>query len=393
MKRLALLACTGCFGYSELPNHRPDPVIRKLADAQILDMKINLHKQMGLCPGHEGKLYANATVQWPGMKPVLRSIGSDVDSLQPGDFAISGPLLTGDANAHLHPDPDVLKSVEAGFDIDVTYKPIPKLRFHENFPPEYSCFTGTFAGGNAGGQGAPGDPGNNGDYGQHGTRGGDGGRGNNGEPGGRITAYVTIVSTKYYPKLYAVIANDQFYLAPPDRQLTFAAPGGAGGQGGPGGNGGNGGDQQTQTYDRRNSDGSTTSVTKGIGRAGDGGTGGSGGPGGTGGPGGVVDVTYDAAFPELREFVATDVSGGEGGEGGPGGAGGNGGGSTATENSQTGGNGDNGGSMGNGGRGGSGRASVRPGNVGGMFRSIRGIQVLGGAPMPSPQRPPHRRPR
>src|SRR5690348_13413899 len=100
MKRLVLFALAGCFGYSELPNNRPDPEIRKLADAKILDMQINLHKQPGLCPGHEGKLYVNGTVQWPGRKPVLRSIGSDVDSFAPGDFAISGPLLTGDAEAH-----------------------------------------------------------------------------------------------------------------------------------------------------------------------------------------------------------------------------------------------------------------------------------------------------
>lgn len=146
MKRLALVAVTGgCFTYSALPNDRPAPKIRTLADAKIVDMQINLHKQPGLCPGQEGKLYVNATVQWPGMKPVLRSLGNDVDSLDPASFAISGPLLTGDAEAHLHPDGDVLKSIEDGFIIDVKYKPEPRFTFHETFPPEYSCFTGSYA--------------------------------------------------------------------------------------------------------------------------------------------------------------------------------------------------------------------------------------------------------
>ena len=377
MSRVAILAAllgAGCFQYSTLPNDRPDPKLRKLADAKILDMQINLHKQEGLCPGHEGKLYVHATVQWPGMQPVLRSLGSDVDSLDPKDFAISGPLLTGDAQAHLHPDPDVLKSIESGFEIDVAYRPQPRFTFHQTFPPEYSCFTGTYAAGGTGGMGQGGDGGANGGTGEDGGRGGDGGPGEDGGNGGRIEAYVTVVATKFYPRLFAVIANDTFYLAPADRQLTFAAPGGTGGQGGGGGQGGQGGDQATHEVDRPDGNGGTTSVTVGDGRAGNGGNGGN---GGRGGDGGFVEVTYDAAYPELRQYIAVDVHGGDGGAEGPAGGGG-GGGTTATENASQGSAGGDG-APGGGGRGGrNGRASVRAGSVARMFRSIPGIRPVGG---------------
>ena len=50
MKKLVLpLVLLGaCFPWSTMPNDRPDPVLRKLADAKVLDMKVNLHKQPGL---------------------------------------------------------------------------------------------------------------------------------------------------------------------------------------------------------------------------------------------------------------------------------------------------------------------------------------------------------
>ena len=38
MKRAALLvACAGCFGYSEPPPERPAPALRKIGDAKILE--------------------------------------------------------------------------------------------------------------------------------------------------------------------------------------------------------------------------------------------------------------------------------------------------------------------------------------------------------------------
>jgi hypothetical protein len=394
MKRIALVAVTGgCFTYSALPNDRPAPKIRTLADAKIVDMQINLHKQPGLCPGQEGKLYVNATVQWPGMKPVLRSLGNDVDSLDPASFVISGPLLTGDAEAHLHPDGDVLKSIEDGFVIDVKYKPEPRFAFHQMFPPEYSCFTGSYApgatgdGGNGGQNGASG---NDGDNGEPGGPGGDGGRGGD---GGTIQAYVTIVATKFYPKLYAVIANDHFYLAPADRRLVFAAPGGTGGGGGQGGAGGSGGNQATTSAERSDGNGGTKTVTVGQGAAGNGANGGNGGTGGNGGNGGTVEVTYDSSFPELRQYLATDVSGGEGGAAGGAGPGGAGGDSNADENAQRGAGGGDGASGRAGRPGRTGRANVRAGSVAAMFRSIRGIQLAVGQEPARPATPrvPRRR--
>lgn len=388
---LALPFLASCFPWSTMPNDRPDPVLRKLADAKVLDMKVNLHKQPGLCPGHQGKLYVNATVQWPNMQPVMRALGRDVDSFDPSKFSITGPLIRGDADANLFPSDDVQASDETGFETKVVYTLDPKWTFHEVFKPEYSCFTGWFTpgdNGNGGNGGFNGNGGNQGENGEHGTNGGPGGRGGN---GGHITAYVTIVSTKFYPKLLAVIANGTFFLAPADRELTFAAVGGQGGQGGDGGSGGNGGDQQTESHDETDDNNNTHSVSVGKGRAGNGGNGGSGGYGGDGGNGGTVEVIYDAAFPELRGMIATDVSGGEGGPGGNAGNGGSGGGSTADRNKQTGqdGQGGQGGSQGR--PGGQGRASVRGGAVSSQFRNIHGIQIGGGGAPTGPAMPSHRR--
>ena len=388
---LALPFLASCFPWSTMPNDRPDPVLRKLADAKILDMKVNLHKQPGLCPGHEGKLYVNATVQWPNMKPVMRALGRDVDSFDPSKFSITGPLIRGNAEAHLFPSDDVQASDETGFETNVVYTLDPKWTFHEVFKPEYSCFTGSYApgeNGNGGNGGFNGNGGNQGENGEHGTNGGPGGRGGN---GGHITAYVTIVSTKFYPKLIAVIANGTFYLAPADRELTFAAVGGQGGQGGDGGSGGNGGDQETESHDEPGDDGSTHSVSVGKGRAGNGGNGGNGGYGGDGGNGGTVEVVYDAAFPELRGMIATNVNGGEGGPGGNAGNGGAGGGSTADRNKQTGQDGQGGQGGGAGRPGGQGRANVHAGAVSSQFRNIRGIQIGGGGAPTGPAMPSHRR--
>ncbi len=373
MRVLLALALAGCFHYSEFPPDRPDPVLRKLADARILSLAVNLHDQPGLCPGQPGKLYVNGTVQWPGSQPVLRGLGTDVDAFDPATFSVTGPLLRGDAKGSLFPDADVQKSLEAGFAAKVVYTLDPKWEFHEVWPPEYSCFTGTGSSGFAGNAGNSGSSGYSGGAGANGSSGGEGGRGGPGGDGGRITAYVTIVSTKFYPKLYAVIANNHFYLAPADRQLGFAAIGGPGGSGGDGGYGGTGGDQRTKSVQEDDKDGNKITVVVGEGAAGNGGSGGNGGPGGDGGSGGTVEVVFDQAFPELRSFIATDVSGGAGGSGGNGGNGGNGGRTTATRNAQQGQSGSSGASAGSGRNGGAGRANVRPGPVTAMFRQIRGI--------------------
>jgi len=373
----ALVLIAGCFPYSDMPGDRPAPVLRKLADARILDMKVNLHKQEGLCPGTQGKLYVNGTVQWPGMQPVMRSLGNDVDSFAPSTFSITGPLIRGDAQANLFPDADVQKSIESGFETKVVYTLDPKWTFNEVFKPEYSCFTGWGENGGGGGGGSSGGGGYNGDAGRNGSPGSNGGHGEQGGGGGRVTAYVTVVSTKFYDRLLAVVANGTFFLAPADRQLAFTAIGGPGGAGGNGGEGGKGGDQPTKSVSETDENNNTTTVVIGNGPAGNGASGGNGGYGGDGGNGGVVDVTIDPAFPELRQLIVTDVGGGQGGEPGMGGEGGAGGGTNATRGAQQGGSGGPG-QQGGGGRSGApGRAAVHTGAVTTQFRNIHGITIVG----------------
>ncbi|CAN5392423.1 hypothetical protein BH11MYX1_BH11MYX1_32120 [soil metagenome] len=369
----ALLLFAGCFQYSEFPPERPDPVLHKLADARILSLAVNLHDQPGLCPGREGRLYVTGTVQWPGSRPVLRGLGRDVDAFDASTFSVTGPLIRADATGTLYPDGDVQKSLETGFAAKVVYTLAPTWEFHETWQPEYSCFTGSGLSGSPGSSGSSGSSGASGGQGANGTAGGEGGRGTQGGDGGRLTAYVTIVSTKFYPKLFAVIANNHFYLAPAERQLGFSSIGGPGGGGGEGGDGGAGGDQRTKSVQEDDKDGNKVTVIVGDGAAGNGGGGGAGGADGNGGNGGTVDVIYDQAFPELRNFVATEVSGGTGGNGGNGGTGGTGGRTTATRNAQQGSTGSSGSSAGGGRNGGAGRASVRAGAVTTVFRGIHGI--------------------
>lgn len=375
-----LATMTACFRYSEPPVEPPAPKLRNIAEATILDMKVSLYKQKGLCPGMQGKLYADAMVQWPGSEPVKRNIGSDVDSLQPTSFQVSGPLVKGDANAHLHPSADVLASVETGFRAKIVYAPLPKFTFDVEFPPEYTCFTGFWDNGTPGRAGLTGSGGANGDWGQnggpagHGTEGGFAGR------GGRVSAFVTIVRTKFHPKLIAVIANNVFFLAPPDVPLTFGAVGGQGGPGGDGGQGGAGGNQATESREVWDPD-ANAKVNKwfGVGGAGNGGAGGNGASGGRGGDGGTVEVIYDSRFPELARLIRTDVRGGAGGEPGAAGSGGNGGNSDAEQNAVVGAGGPAGVPgeyRGQDGRAGSQR--VKAGEVFSKFAKLRGIELAGG---------------
>ena len=375
----SLAAASGCIGYTPEPPERPAPTIRIIKNATILSMEVHLYKQIGLCPGLEGKLYANANVQWPGSKPVGRAIGMGEDSLQPSDFVVTGTAIKGDENAHLFPDPDVRKTIATGYDATIVYKPDPaKWTFKLNFPPEYSCYSGWFEDGKSGGAGNyGGDGGNNGD-GTDGTDGGPGGGGYEGGQGGKITAYVTIVATPYWPRLYAVFANSTFFLAPADRDLTFGAAGGQGGPGGNGGAGGNGGNQPTEARTRKTGKDSSVTEIWGTGPAGRGGNGNSGGKGGRGGKGGTVEVFVDQTFPEIARFIKTDVSGGAGGYGGARGGGGYGGQTNAEKNAKTGANGNDGRADGNDGdRGAPGTASVRTGNVASKFAGIKGLAIFG----------------
>lgn len=377
MKPLVLVLVPGCFAFSPPPPERPAPELRKLSDAHILDMHPHLGKQPGLCPGQPGKLFVTATVQWPGGHPVMRSLGSDVDSLDPAAFSVTGPLIRGDSKASLFPDPNLTNSIETGFEATVVYTPEPRFTFHETWKPEYSCFHGVAENGGGGGQGSSGGYGESGSQGRNGGPGGHGERGGNGTNGGVIKARVTLVSTKFYDKLIAVSVNGGFFLVPVENGVTFAAVGGPGGRGGSGGSGGRGGDQPTKSVEETDDNGNKTTVTVGNGSVGNGGNGGNGGYGGDGGNGGVVEVIYDAAFPELERLISVDVDGGTGGEGGDGGTPGEGGHSSATRGAQQGVPGGSGQSGGPGRPGQPGRAVVTAGAVTRYFSTIRGIKIVG----------------
>jgi len=93
--------------------------------------------------------------------------------------------------------------------------------------------------------------------------------------------------------------------------------------------------------------------------------------------GGVINVTYDSKFPELRQWIQTDIRPGAGGQRGGAGGGGNGGQSEAdvgVQNGNPGGNGRDGNRDGRDGR--PGRATVSPGNVASRFNQ-RGIAIYG----------------
>jgi hypothetical protein len=374
---ITTLALGGCFFYESYPTDRPAPHIRKIEEAKLLDLKVNLGDQPGLCPGQPGQLFADATVQWPGAHPVQRTIGKDVDSLAPAAFSITGSLVRGDADAHLIPDGDILKSVQAGFVVDITYTPRPTFKFHETFKPEYSCFSTYKTSGDAGGGGEEGDSGSSGSKASDGKPGKNGRNGGKGVTAGKIEAFVTEVSTPFYPKLLAVRANDTFFLAPADAPLTFAAIGGPGGRGGHGGRGGGGGDQDTYNETITTHDGGHESVSHGKGVAGNGGPGGNGGDGGDGGNGGTIHVTYDAAFPELAELVKTDVSGGAGGGAGPAGSGGSAGRGRGGKDSHEGNAGGDGSEGREGREGQDGRAQVNAGSIASKFHDLAGITLLG----------------
>ncbi|MFT3692625.1 MAG: hypothetical protein QM831_05760 [Kofleriaceae bacterium] len=288
--KAALLLITGCFNFSPPPPERPAPELRKLSDAHILDMHPHLGKQPGLCPGQPGKLFVTATVQWPGGHPVMRSLGSDVDSLDPQTFSVTGPLIRGDAKAQLFPDANLQSSIETGFEATVVYTPNPQFTFHETWKPEYSCFHGVGENGGGGSEGFSGGSGYGGDQGRNGSSGGNGEHGGNGQSGGHIQARVTMVSTKFYDKLIAVSVNGGFFLAPVEQGVGFSAAGGRGGSGGRGGGGGHGGDQPTKSVEETDDQGNKKTVTVGNGSVGNGGNGGNGGYGGDGGNGGVVEV-------------------------------------------------------------------------------------------------------
>jgi hypothetical protein len=375
---LASSLLVGCFAWPPLPADRPEVALRKLSDGKVQSLDVNLKDQVGLCPGQDGKLYAKGMVLWPGQKPVMRTIGNDIDSFPPSAFQVKGPALKGDAEAHLHASGDVLASVENGFEATITYLPEAQ-RFHwqKVIRPEYSCFSTYSVAGREGGYGGDGGMPGRADYGLDADGGGDGGEGNPGGDAGNIRAVVTVVATPFYRKLYAVIANDTFFLVPPERELWFVATGGPGGGGGRGGDGGEGGWQPWVEKPGYDENGNEIQKRVADGRAGRGGNGGNGANGGKGGNGGVIEVTYDSKFPELKNWIRTDVRPGAGGQRGGRGEGGKGGDSEADVGAAAGPEGQPGAEGQSDGRDGrQGRATVRAGNVAGSFNQ-RGIAIYG----------------
>lgn len=378
----AVLGLGACFSWPAIPDQGKDPELRKLSDGKVLSLDLDLKDQPGLCPGKSGKLYAKGMVEWPGQKPVSRNIGKDVDSFPPDKFEVRGSLVTGDKEAHLHPSADILASVESGFEMSVTYTTEPdRFKWKKVIRPEYSCFSTYSVAGAEGGYGGDGDTPRQADVGQPGVDGGPGGQGGEGGNAGNITAWVTVVATAWHPKLYAVIADDgarsTFFLVPPERELWFVASGGPGGGGGYGGQGGEGGWQPWEEKEVPDENGNMENKKFGQCCPGNGGRGGDGANGGDGGDGGVINITYDSKFPELRQWIQTDVRPGAGGQRGGAGAGGNGGQSEAdvgAQNGNPGGGGRDGSRDGRDGR--AGRASVNAGNVSSRFNQ-RGIAIYG----------------
>jgi hypothetical protein len=144
----------------------------------------------------------------------------------------------------------------------------------------------------------------------------DGGRGADGGAGPQLPAYVSVVSTPWFPALIAVRftgAYEDLLLAPLDRPLTLFADGGSGG------GGGRGGQPKAPT---------------------------AGGDGGDGGAGEALNVVLDPRFPQL--LIQGSVDGGAPGGTGRAGAAGL--------------------------RGRPGRLTIAPGPVGGAFLVLEGIE-------------------
>ncbi|WP_394835658.1 hypothetical protein [Pendulispora rubella] len=233
-----------------------------------------------------------------------------------------------DENGFFTPHTGLRPTIAAPYEITAEFGPRPaEFSFVASYKPDYACIRTAGHGGALGTRGSDGDDGARGSAGSDGGTYGDGrpgdagGRGRSGDSGAdgaagpHIVAYTTFVATPFYEKLLAVKLEgdvEDFVLAPADRVLVLDASGGAGGAGGAGGHGGSGG--KGGNGGLRNGNG---------GDGGNGGAGGDGGNGGRGGAGGLLEIVYDARFPELLSLLSADVSGGRGGAAGNSGPGGN----------------------------------------------------------------------
>jgi hypothetical protein len=382
----SLASLSGCAAFRRLAGTD----IVSLEKSDIKSMTVGLRRGTPtICPREPVQMAVSVDATLDGDKGLTRvetwqgrgSVNKN-DKLEFSEFAFRSSMGRFDNEGWFLPNPDMVATAGKEFDITTTYRRRPeKFTFPAAYKPDYSCVH------SAGRKGPSGSPGRSGDYGNAGTNGrdgsdnaaggagGSGGTGGAGMPGSdgvngpNLAVFATLVRTPFYERLVGLVIQgdiEDFLLVPVGQPLTIQAAGGAGGAGGDGGQGGAGG-----------------AGGRG-GRGGPGGAGGSGGPGGSGGHGGQgghggkVDFLYDARFPELREQIRIDVSGGtagaggSAGRGGTAGSGGRGGGS-ATVNaavpsdgpSGAGGSGGNAGAPGRPGR--HGKASVMPEEVRDVF--------------------------
>jgi hypothetical protein len=274
-----------------------------------------------ICPGTDVPLTLEVEAVLPGDDRARHFYAQrrfyDDWVFDPREMHVTSPDgLVGD-DLVLHTSADPLISATHGFLVNVR-APGSGPSFGLRYMPSYDCVK------SLGHQGQGGQRGHDGDHGlsamseEGGQVGETGSSGGGGGAGPTVTMFATYVSTPYYPKLLAVVAEDgpeAFALANPGASLVLEARGGAGGEGGRGGTGGNGLVRATcSQHGRRGGCTAWHSYLPGRG--------GLGGEGGEGGAGGQLVLHVDARFPEIAHAVVLDVDGGDGGPGGRGGDGG-----------------------------------------------------------------------
>jgi hypothetical protein len=260
------------------------------------------------------------------------------------EWTTSWGAVDGDGFVRLPDDP--LAAIGRTVAIEVRVAERPDLRGQVTLTPDFGCggsvggsgIAGTSGfGGSSGAPGAGGraddgshgaETGQRGGPGDHGSHGGDGG------PGPAVVAWLGYVETGgerlaiLRARVHGQVQTAVFDPAgEPWAVVAFGGQGGSGGRGGDGGPGGTGGAGRAPTSGSSGSGSGSSEGDPGSdgGDGGDGGQGGDGGDGGDGGPGGGLELTYDAAFPELATLVVTDTRGGAAGDGGYPGGGGQGG--------------------------------------------------------------------
>jgi hypothetical protein len=370
-----------------------------LEKAEVKSMSVDLRRQnKTICPRESVQMAVFAEVVLEGDKQGKQfetwtghSEANKNDKLDFADFAFHSEQGNFDRDGWFTPSSNLLLTAGKEFEIKSVFRRRPdKFTFTTSYKPDYTCIKGAGAAsasghdGQSGSAGAGGAQGKSGSTSSAGGAGGDGGngtpggQGTDGSPGPHISAFATMVKTKFYERLVAIVIEgdaQDFILVPEGQPVTLFASGGAGGNGGPGGSGGQGG---------------TGGSGNPGGHGGKGGQGGSGGTGGNGGPGGSIDLVFDARFGELRNQIKLDVAGGAPGSGGGGGSGGSAGsgGSGQTpsgtsgqspppaQSGPSGAEGPHGSSGTNGRPGPEGKGSAKPGDVKGKFGASAEVTVL-----------------